>query len=857
MGRRGEEQALKKTQRRPGFTCAPAALLAAVAVLGVVVDRVCCLPTLVWSCSAILLILAAWGVGYGLAAAGPMGRVHGENSVASPRLGLSRLRTMTGMLATGCLAAGWHHVHWRTIASNDLVHLSTGEQKVVPVLLNGIATTAANAEHRGAEMDTVMPTFGQRTRFGLQVNWLWRNSHWESASGKIWVHVSKGALRFEPGDQITVCGNLSRYRPPMNPGERDFLAIHRSRGEHVYLRVPVSDCVRVTSRSETTWRWCLARLRSHWLGVLRQELAPSESALAGALLLGERSDATSELREHFVRTGMAHLLAVSGLHVGILAAPWLMAVRARLVPLRLGLWGIVIMTVFYSILAGGRAPVVRACVLIQILCFSWMTRRRASFANSLGLAALSVLVLNPTEVFNAGTQLSFLAVAALVRAHRLGFVPGWLRRPEDPLDRLVWRTRPWWHRTLRSSAGRMTQVGTASCCVWLVTAPLVVETFHVLAPIAVPLNLLLCLPLTLGLQAGFGMLLLVDICPWLARSLVIVCQSSLQILQHVVRMAESWPASHVWLVGAGPVAVGSCYLFVICAWVVANQPRKRILFYALAGLCLVAGWSEHAWQRHQRRGRLSCTVLSVGHGTCVVLQMPDGQVWLYDAGRRGSIRGGVDAVSRFLWQQGISGIDVVLLSHADVDHYSLVPGLIERFPVKRFLMGQRPLRMDRPAEAWLAAHLRAAGIQPQVAFMGQRWQFSPSCAIKVLHPPSGAFFLSDNAESVVLGVEYHDVSILLPGDLESEGIESLLARRSWTTDVVMAPHHGSPHSDPRRFLQWCRPAYCVISGGDDRGQVTSAQNREELRTRILHTGINGAIEIRCDARGIQIIPFRS
>ena len=730
---------------------------------------------------------------------------------------------------------------WRTIDQH------------IPVLVDGLAMSAVASGGEGST-DAAFPVFGRQSRFRLQVNWLRRNGRWLPATGNVWVHVAGQPPFLRPGDQVTVCGNLARYRPPMNPAERDFRAFHQASGERVFLQAPVATCIHVVPKSRVGWQWWLPRLRCRWQAILKRELRPSEAELAGALLLGVRDGFRSELRDPFMRTGTVHLLAISGLHVGILAAPWLFAARARLVPFRLGLWSVVILMALYAALAEARAPVVRASVLVQLLCFSWMTRRRASLVNSLGCAALAVLLHNPADLFSPGTQLSFLAVAVLGRCSR---VPG-PRAPHDPLDRLIWRTRSWWSRTRDWSVHQLTRMLVASLSVWLVTAPLVVQSFHIISPIAVVLNLVLCPPLALGLQAGFGMLLLANVYPQGAQILGTVCQWSLQWIQMIARLADAGPASCFWLVGPGTAAVALSYVCVACGWMLARRPGVRAICYLLAGTCLLAGWSHQAWQRHRSNDRLRCTILSVGHGTCVVLQLPGGSVWLYDAGRRGSIRGGVDSVSRYLWSQAIGRIDAIVLSHPDLDHYSLVPGLIERFGAKRFLMADPLLRADHPGEVWLATQLRRSGIEPESIAMGQSWSFGGGCSITVLHPAATASFLNDNAHSVVLAVQYQGMSILLPGDLESDGMQSLLQSPPWGADVVMAPHHGSLHSDPGRFLRWCRPLCCIVSGGD--AELTSSGVPEIYAsgpaTRVLHTAVEGAIEIDIDAEGLRIRPFR-
>jgi competence protein ComEC len=838
---------LDTTTRSSTFERVPAVVLAAAASLGIATDRWCPLPVTSWCVLASLMVVS------GLMA-NQLDRANAAR--LRRRHGLVRFARHGGMAGCGtfCLAAAWHAWNWNTVAATDLVHVAPLGGHAVPVLVAGVATSSPVNFGVDSSTDGRLPLATPYARFRMQVHWLRRGGRWVTATGPVWVYLQGQPTSLRPGDQVSVVGNLSRYRPAMNPGERDFRAMHRARGERVLLRAPVMSCLQVIPR-QPGWRWWLPRLRLRWVSRLRSVLPPTEAELAGAMLLGAREGLVGESRDRFMRTGTVHLLAVSGLHAGILAAPWLFVVRAGLIPFRGGLSFIIVLMAAYAGLAEGRAPVVRASVLVQILCLSWMIRRRVSLMNSLGCAALLVLVRNPADLFDPGAQLSFLAVAALGRCGRIRWLERWASRPDDPLDRLIWRTRPWWSRTLRQVGQQLMRGLVASGGVWLITAPLVVENFHVVSPLAACLNLVLIPPLIVGLQTGFATLLCAGICPPLVQPLATVCQWSLQGIEAVVRLADACPASHFWLVAPGPFAVGACYACVGLAWGAVARSRMRWLCYALAIACLLAGWSHQAWRRQQSRERLRCTILSVGHGTCVVVQLPDGQVWLYDAGRRGSVEHGVDFVSRYLWSQAIGRIDVIVLSHVDVDHYSLLPGLIERFGVRRFLTAHPRLHADGAGEAWLAARLEQLDVQPERIAAGQSWPCGGDGSIAILHPDAQASFAGDNAHSVVLGIQYKGSSILLPGDLESDGMEALLSTPPWSADLIMAPHHGSLIADPGPFLQWCRPAYCVISGADVSLRSTWSHRTRADRIRILHTAVDGAVEVDADERGLRVRPF--
>jgi competence protein ComEC len=225
----------------------------------------------------------------------------------------------------------------------------------------------------------------------------------------------------------------------------------------------------------------------------------------------------------------------------------------------------------------------------------------------------------------------------------------------------------------------------------------------------------------------------------------------------------------------------------------------------------------------------------------VVVELPDGQVLLYDAGRLGSPAGAARVVAGYLWSRGITHLDAIVISHADADHYNAVPALVDQFSVGAVYVS--PVMFDGrgAALAALRAAIDASGVPLREVWGGDRLHTGGDARIEVLHPPRRGTLGSDNANSIVLAIEHAGRRVLLTGDLESPGLDDVVAELPLDCDVVMAPHHGSAASDPPGFAAWSTPEVTVVSGGDTDRSMAAEAAYAARGSRVLHTAACGAV----------------
>ncbi len=573
------------------------------------------------------------------------------------------------------------------------------------------------------------------------------------------------------------------------------------------------------------------------------------AGLASAVLLGLREEVTADETEAFMETGLIHILSLAGMHVAFLSGTLFFLVRSLPLPRWVVVLIVVGVTIFYTVLTGAEPPAVRATALLAIVSIGWCLGRRRLLFNSLAAAGLVVLVLNPCDLFRVGTQLTFICVAAFMWFSSRA---SYRRRELDPLKRLIEESRPRAVRAAHRVGAWLWEMTALGAAIWLLAAPLVMARFHLISPIALVVNTLVWLVMIAALWSGLGLLVCGVVFPPLAPVLAWSCDKSLALLEWGVEAARSCPGSYFWVPGPSDWwLVGFYGALGLWAAIPRIRPPRRWCL-ALAALWSAAGMAPNAIGHH---GRLECTFLSVDHGCATLLELPTGAKMLYDAGRLSSPDASTQAIAGALWSKGITHLDAVVLSHADADHFNALPGLLDRFSVGVVYVS--PVMFDDRTETLdaLEAAIRRAKVPIRQISAGDQLRGGPECTIEVIHPPRKGVAGSENANSIVLAVEYQGRRILLTGDLEGIGLNDVLAEEPWHCDVLLAPHHGSRQSDPRRLAAWTKPHWLVVSGGHRIDLEPARTAYGAVGSRILHTAETGAVRATVDSGGIQVTPF--
>jgi competence protein ComEC len=301
---------------------------------------------------------------------------------------------------------------------------------------------------------------------------------WQTVSGLAQVSVQGHLTGMHVGDEVEVVGRLLAPQSPANPGEFDYASFLQD--QRVRAIVSVQKTPEGVTRRAEHWPWSLAgwlaAIRGWGQETLEQTIAPEQRGVAVALLLGEGSTMTGEDWEKYIKTGVIHVLAISGQHLVVLAGFLWVVLRLTRVRRRHGACFVALFLLGYALMAGGRPPVLRSAVVVCACCGGLLLSRPTLPANSFALAWIVVALLNPTDLFSSGCQLSFLSVAILYWG-----VSRWQRVEPDPLEQLQNESRPAWLRGVRWVGRQVLLSYLVTVAIWLAIAPLVAARYNLLS----------------------------------------------------------------------------------------------------------------------------------------------------------------------------------------------------------------------------------------------------------------------------------------------------------------------------------------------------------------------------------------
>lgn len=652
------------------------------------------------------------------------------------------------------------------------------------------------------------------------------------------------------GMHVRLEGMLVLPELPRNPGQFNRRIYESGKKIDFYLENPT---VLEVKEQRSGVREVVEIWKTEMMNRCEKIYPDEEAGILEAMLFGEKSELSGDIKELYQAAGISHVLVISGLHISLLALA--VAGILRRLGFPMPVWVILSVGVLagYGILIGQPTTAVRALLMFFVLQGARLLGRSYDLLSALAFAGILMLLDNPDLILDGGCRLSFCAVIGV----------GWYVSEKNKIFRSIGEKEKRKNRGKGgkgSSAGAILENIRAGWYLWLFTLPVMLDTFYQVSVVGILWNLV-AIPLLPVIIASGG--LGVVLAGWniflgsLAGS---PAYGMLQLYQEIGNISEKLPVG-MWTPGqpSKPVIAGY-YLVIFLLVLVEKQLIKREKRWKifpgmeLCSMLLLLLLMAHPWQQREK-----ITFLDVGQGDASLLQS-GGQTLLLDGGSTSQKNVGTYVILPYIKQQGISCLEAVVLTHTDQDHINGVTEVLEEgkkgwLTVKNLMY---PYWMEGTEQGKQLKKLaEEAGASCRKIRAGDRLTIGKAEAV-VLYPKEQEKIEEPNAGSLVLFWKWEGVRAMFTGDLPEEKERELLQNLP-ACEILQVGHHGSATSTCREFLEQVQPSLAVISCAmKNRYGHPSPDTVDRLKKtgcEIRYTMKSGAITIRKRGREVLVTEY--
>lgn len=650
--------------------------------------------------------------------------------------------------------------------------------------------------------------------------------------GKVKLFVSKTDLELPelfPGDEILVSAQLTemkRYSNPESRVERNLMI----KGIHRTGKVKSPYLIKVLKRgSILNIKRIFSFIKFYLSSRINTALKGQEREFLKGALLGERNEIEDSVIESFQKTGIYHILAISGLHIGIISFILFQFLRFLGIPERKGYLILIAILVFYVFLLEGKSPILRASLIVILFLISKLIWKDHFFLNSLSLSALVLLYFNPHFIIEAGFLLTYSATFFIaIYTERI------IRSLPFPDLRFKFLNKIYSEISLLFSMSVSATLG---------TLPIIALYFNRVVFASIFFNLLV-IPIFIALvYLTIPWLLILIFSAKIASYLSIFIKIPILLILLISKievpdyLSFRIPAPHLMI-----------FFFYFLSLSLIPFTKKLLKFLLevtfISTLILICTYPFSSFSRE-----FKVTFVDIGPGESTLVEFPGKEKMLIDGGGgMGDYDVGENILSPFLWSKGIKKIDYLVLSHAHPDHIGGLFSVAKNFKIKEVWVGTFPERDEN-----FKKFIKILGTKTKERTSGFKKEIA-GAKIEVFHPEKKRVEEVNNDDSVVLKITYGSFSFLFPGDIGVLAEKKIINKNfNLKSFVLKSPHHGSKTSSSEDFLGKVKPEFVVIT----QGTGSELPNKEVVK-RYLNLGFHilriqrdGMIEFKTDGKRIR------
>ena len=675
---------------------------------------------------------------------------------------------------------------------------------------------------------------------------IFRSGRWKEvpyeASGllvSLKKEIGPSLERLRIGQTVAVRGEIQLFSQARNPGEFNFKNYYQSRGLDFSL---FAEEIEVTDPSGSLLLECLRRVKMRSKEILYRDASKEDAGIFAAAVLGDKMGISDEIKDLYQKNGIAHLLAISGLHMSLIGLSFYRLVRkAGAGFLGAGLFSTVLL-ILYGLLTGASPSVIRAGIMMCAGFYAACLGRTYDLLSAASLALFLLGFHSPNLIMQGGVQLSFGAVFAIGGVGPL--LSSWLGKE-----------------------GLLAKGFSACFAVQMIILPVTAFHFYQMPPYGLVLNLLV-IPLMGGvLCSGLGVIAFGTLSSVCGTAAAGTGHYILSLYEILLKAAGKMPGNNLILGRPGIMVLAVYAVFLTGSIIFIGYLKKKaekwlipywgkLLF--LMGIYLL---SILIFLPRPVKG-LEAWFLDVGQGDGILLRT-EGVCILVDGGSSSKKSLGEYTLAPCLKSLGVSVIDYAFVSHGDLDHLSGVKYLLENnedIQIGNLFLPYHGRKDESIQSLEVLARKRGTSVR---YITGGDYMRMGALSISCLYPGKEETPADTNGESQVLKMDYVNCHMLFTGDMGETEEQSLLGKKEGNylgeVNVLKIAHHGSKHSSSEPFLDAVSPNWAVISYG--LGNSYGHPHKEVLnrlrrrKVTVFQTGESGAVRLVTDGTRIGFSTF--